>query len=208
MVDAGATSHIITDIKKFRRFDESFQAGTHCVELADGSRCPGVAKQRGDAEVYLIDSRGRRLKTVLMNALFIPSYPQDIFSVKAATSSGATVIFREGNNVLIRGGTKFPIHVSNKLYYLQTMDNKCGDQCNKCYDLQSWHEILGHCNYKDVLKLENVVKGMTIKGRAEPMPYCEVCTKGKFVQTRNREPDARAKVPLAMVHTDLAGPNV
>lgn len=51
MVDAGATSHIITDIAKFKTFESGFQAGTHCVELADGSRSKGVAKRRGDAEV-------------------------------------------------------------------------------------------------------------------------------------------------------------
>lgn len=32
------------------------------------------------------------------------------------------------------------------------------------------------------------------------------CTLGKFFQTRNRDPDARAKTPLELVHTDLAGP--
>lgn len=48
MVDAGATSHIITDIAKFKKFDSSFQAGTHCVELADGSRSNGVVKCRSD----------------------------------------------------------------------------------------------------------------------------------------------------------------
>ncbi|CAL9704258.1 unnamed protein product [Knipowitschia caucasica] len=91
MVDAGATSHIITDITKFKKFDGSFQAGTHCVELADGSRCQGVAKRRGDAE--------------------------EIFSVKAATTSGATVIFSEKNSILLhRDGTTFPIHVYNKLF--------------------------------------------------------------------------------------------
>ncbi len=47
MVDPGATSHIITDIAKFQRFDSSFQAGTHCVELADGTRCNGLPSTDG-----------------------------------------------------------------------------------------------------------------------------------------------------------------
>ena len=210
MVDAGATSHIITDIAKFKKFDSSFQAGNHCVELADGSRCKGVAKRRGDAEVWLIDSGGRSFRTTLRGALYIPTYPQDIFSVKAATSSGATVTFSEKKNVLLhRDGTKFPIHVHNKLYYLHTSENMCktDDQCKKSLDLQSWHEILGHCNYADVMRLKNVVEGMEIKNEGnKPVSKCEVCTQGKFVQTRNRGPDVRAEAPLDMVHTDLAGP--
>lgn len=35
---------------------------------------------------------------------------------------------------------------------------------------------------------------------------CEVCTQGKFTQSRNRKPYARAKSALELVHTDLAGP--
>ena len=53
MVDTGATSHIITDLAKFKSFDDRFQSETHCVELADGTSCTGVAERRGDAEVCL-----------------------------------------------------------------------------------------------------------------------------------------------------------
>lgn len=35
-------------------------------------------------------------------------------------------------------------------------ESKNEDGCHGCYDLQTWHEILGHCNYDDVLKLESV----------------------------------------------------
>lgn len=47
---------------------------------------------------------------------------------------------------------------------------------------------------------------MEIKDVNKTVPHCEVCTQGKFIQTRNRAPDARAKAPLEMGHTDLAGP--
>ena len=207
MVDTGATSHIITDITKFKNFDDTFKPATHCVELADGTLCNGVAQRKGDAEVCLVDSGGRRHTTTLRKALFIPSYPQDIFSVKAATTSGATVVFKEEKDVLIhKDGTRFNIHVHNRLYYLHT-EGENSDKCNACHDIQTWHEILGHCNYEDVLKLQNVVEGMQIKGKTDrPDQECEVCIQGKFAQTRNRHPDRRAKAPLQMVHTDLAGP--
>ena len=48
---------------------------------------------------------------------------------------------------------------------------------------------------------------MKIKGKVDKCTlHCEVCTKGKFIQARNRKPDARAKAALELVHTDLAGP--
>ena len=37
MVDTGATSHIITDIEKFKNFDNTFQPEKHVLELADGT---------------------------------------------------------------------------------------------------------------------------------------------------------------------------
>ncbi|KAJ8409082.1 hypothetical protein AAFF_G00241030 [Aldrovandia affinis] len=93
----------------------------HCVELADGTRSNGIAERRGDAEVCLIDSRGRRHNATLRQALYIPSYPQDTFCVKAATASRVTVIFKEGKDVLQdRDGTEFHIHEHNRLYYLHT----------------------------------------------------------------------------------------
>lgn len=49
MVNTGATSRILTDKTSCKTFD-SFRPGTHYVELADGTRCKGVAEGRGDAE--------------------------------------------------------------------------------------------------------------------------------------------------------------
>ncbi|KAJ8381057.1 hypothetical protein SKAU_G00018350 [Synaphobranchus kaupii] len=121
MVDTGATSHIVTDITKFKKFDDTFKPEAHCVELADGTLCNGVAQRKGDAEVCLIDSGGQLHTATLRKALFIPSCPQDIFSVKAPTTSGAMVVFREGEDALIhKDGTRFNIHVYDRLYYLHT----------------------------------------------------------------------------------------
>ena len=111
MVDTGATSHIVTDITMFKSFDCAFRPETHTVELADGTRCSGVAQRRGNAEVSLIDSRGQRHKVTLRDALLIPSYPQCIFSVKAATASRATVVFKEDKDAVITSdGNRFNIH--------------------------------------------------------------------------------------------------
>lgn len=48
---------------------------------------------------------------------------------------------------------------------------------------------------------------MTIMGKVDKSTlHCEVRTQGKFIQTRNREPDVRAKAALDLVHTDLVEP--
>lgn len=59
MVDMEATSHIVTDVTKFKCFNDTFKSETHCVELADSTLCRGVAQRKGNAEVFLIDSTGQ-----------------------------------------------------------------------------------------------------------------------------------------------------
>ena len=137
----------------------------------------------------------------------MPTYPHDIFSVARATNGGATVTFKKGDSHMIaKKGTRFDFHESGNLFYLPTVEKNV-DKCNVCHDMQTWHEILGRCNYEDVQKLLGVVKGMEIRGSTvRPAELCEVCTKGKFTQTRNREADRKATEPLQLVHTDLAGP--
>ena len=99
LVDTGSTctSHIVTK-DLFKRVDRTFRPTEHYMELADGTTCKtrNMAVTRGDAEVTLKAVSGRNVKAVLKNPLLIPSYPQDIFSVKAATSNGAELNFRQG----------------------------------------------------------------------------------------------------------------
>ncbi|KAL6471867.1 hypothetical protein MHYP_G00205170 [Metynnis hypsauchen] len=214
MVDCGATSHILTDINCFTQFEEDFNPSSHYMELADGTRMNNVALRRGDAEVLLQDVRGR---VTLKKALFIPTYPQSIISVQAATNDGAKVIFKEGQNELInRDGRMFNIEVHERLYYLKKVnhlkhnvsasvnDMISPDKVNLACDVKTWHEIMGHCNVDDVLKLPEVVEGMKITGNEKL--DCNVCTEGKFTNTRNRKPDSKATKILELVHTDLAGP--
>lgn len=69
--------------------------------------------------------QGWHLSATLKQALHIPSFPQDIFTVRAATSRGATVTFKEGEDVLqYKDGTLFLIHEHNRLFYLPTVTVK------------------------------------------------------------------------------------
>ena len=72
-------------------------------------------------------------------------------------------------------------------------------------DLKVWNTILGHCNYEDVVKLEEVVDGVKVND-STIRPDCDMRTLGKMTQGRNRNLDTQYKVPLELVHPDLAGP--
>lgn len=43
-----------------------------------------VALKRGDVEITIMDTTGKRVNVILKNALYIPTYPQNIFSVPAS----------------------------------------------------------------------------------------------------------------------------
>ncbi|XP_068201778.1 uncharacterized protein [Palaemon carinicauda] len=110
LVDCGATTHILTDESRFTRFDETFKPERHLIELADGTRCRNVAVKRGDAMIKMIDSDGRHCNVKLKNTLLIPTYPQNIFSVQAATEKGAQVIFYpESAELIDKSDIKFYI---------------------------------------------------------------------------------------------------
>ena len=201
LVDCGATAHVMTNASKFIRFDEQFNPEKHFIELADGTKANNVAVKKGDVKLSLTTSESKRVDAELQNALYVPSYPQDIFSVQAATEHGSTVVFGPDSAELITNdGTRFDIEKRGRLYYLCSNVSSTAHACN----LKRWHEILGHCNVNDVLKMEHVVNGMKITGKAKF--DCDVCTFGKLTQSRNRKPDTRASAPLELVHTDLAGP--
>ena len=209
LVDCGATTHIITDSSKFIKYDESFKPDKHYIELADGTKANNVALKRGDVSVPMMDDAGRPTKAMLKNALYIPTYPQDIFSVQAATERGSTVTFGPDSAELIaKDGTRFNVEKHGRLYYLNVcdVDSDYSDCVKYACDVKRWHEILGHCNYDDVLKLETVVDGMKISGKGCKPDNCDVCIRGKMVQDRNRKPRVRATAALQLVHTDLAGP--
>ena len=197
LVDCGATSHIVNDDSHFVYIDESYKPEEHYIELADGSRCNNVAKKRGTVVVDITDENGDVRKSTLNNALYVPTYPQNIFSVQAATECGAHVNFNSDAAELVsKDGVKFPIHKEGRLYYLLKTSSENVRRC----DLEAWHKILGHCNKADIIKLENVVRGMNISDKNDF--ECASCILGKQTVTRSRVPDARATKPLEFVHSD------
>ena len=201
LVDCGATAHIICDKSKFIHFDENFCAENHVIELADSSRKQGIVTGKGSAKVKLTDDSGNVCDVILEGALCVPTYKQDILSVQCMTKKGVNVNFGPKKaEIVTPDGKKFNINQNGKLYYVNMMRSSVP----KSRSLQQWHEILGHCNVKDILKLENVVSGMKISDRKKF--DCATCVEGKMVQYRSHAPDEKAKKPLDLVHSDLAGP--
>ncbi|KAF2349910.1 GAG-pre-integrase domain [Trinorchestia longiramus] len=205
LVDCGATAHIICDKSKFVSLDKNCDPSKHFIELADGSRMNNIVDARGDARITLTDAKNRKHNVFFNNVLCIPSFKHNIFSVQAAIDQGASFNFSQNVAKLSASdGTEFNIKKCVKLYYLNSLNSV--DPVNTVgeHTLEEWHNILGHCNVKDVMSLEGVTKGMKITNKGNL--HCEICVQGKMCQYRNRDPDEKSKKPLELVHSDLAGP--
>ena len=147
-----------------------------------------VVLGRGNAKVKFYDINGNLHDVFLNNALYIPSYNQNIFSVSAAVEKGVNVnLNRKEKYFEAPNGTKFEVEQKGRLYYL----NSISSSQNNAISLMEWHKIMGHCNFQDLRKLANVVDGMKIAD--DKMCECAICTQGKMCQFRSRKPDERAK---------------
>ena len=203
MVDCGATAHIVNEDKNFIEVDKNYKPEEHFIELADGRKVNNIAKMKGTVSVSLSDESGNVQEAQLEDTLFIPSFPQNIFSVRAAAEKGATVTLKANSGELVTAnGLKFPIKTVGRLYYL----NMCKSTTvrPRVLGLQSWHRILGHVNKRDLLRLEGVVNDMKITNKTDFQ--CTTCILSKQTVPQNREPDQRATTPMEFVHSDLCGP--
>ena len=191
MVNCGATPHMITNKESFKNLEESFNPDEHYIELADDTRTPGVVRGKGTATVDVHDASGNECKLLLNNALYVPTFKQNIFSVHAATEKGAVLNFERNTACLESSdGTKFPIETYGKLYYLNSLS--CINK-NVSRSAEEWHKVLGHCNYESLFKLPNVVKGMKITDKTTPQ--CETCIKGKMTKSFSKIADVKASKP-------------
>ena len=204
VVDSGATAHLCCKKESFISFDQSFNPETHYIELADGTRCNNVVKGRGNASVKATDINGVSHKILLENALYVPSYNQNIFSVESATNSGASVHFSKNNPYLkTHDGTVFDIEKRGKLYYINNVRAKTITRKS----LEEWHNIYAHTNVRDIVMTEKCVNGMVITDKKTAANFqCDTCIKGKMTQHIDKGPERRATRPLQFVSTDLAGP--
>ena len=112
--------------------------------------------KRGDVKKTLMDDNEKYVSVFFQkNTLYIPSYPQYIFSVQVATGRGASVIFEPASaRLTYRDGTNIDIAKRDILYFLDTYTD-CqidSDTVNYTCDVQRWHEILGHWWYFTIRK--------------------------------------------------------
>ena len=125
LVDSGCSAHIFNDESAFTEFDPIFKPEHHSLTLADGTKCSGMAEKRGKVEVTFTSTKGDEHHVTLNNCLYIPSYPQNMFSVGKANEQNASVVFLPNSAHLIaHDGTKFSIRKERSLFWLKMRVNR------------------------------------------------------------------------------------
>ena len=211
LIDCGATTHIVNDLKYFVRTDKNFNHKGHTIQLADNSRQTGLVVAKGDAKIHLHDSRGKLREVILKDTLCIPKFKQNILSV---TARGMKIIFtNQENKIITPDGTVFYMKKHGKLYYVKNIADKKEETQEENIEVKTkmikhslfeWHKILGHCNVQDIVNLAKL--NPTIKITDKTPFDCESCIKGKMTQSINHNEDSKAQKPFDLVHTDVAGP--
>ena len=108
-------------------------------------------------------------------------------------------VYPDHAELIANDGTVFEIKCRGSLFYLTS-----ATYVKIARDLQSWHQVLGHCNTPDIVKLESIVDGMKIGARNKF--HCEPCVLGKLNQTVSKKPALRGTEPLEYVSSDVCGP--
>lgn len=109
------------------------------MDLADGTRCSGMAPGRGTAMINLLNDEGRMHRAQLPDSLYrtrlhIPT--TFFFQVSRATGRGATQTFKQRESHMVtKDGNKFIIREYEKLYNLPTVNDN--DHFKVCHAMTS-----------------------------------------------------------------------
>ena len=163
LIDTGASCHILSNKNYFLNFDENFVPSENYLELADGSKRNDLIKGKGDATIPLYDKSGFKRNFVLKNALYVPSFKKNILSLHNAVKSGVRFYLNSpgDEHMITQEGIKFRINTSGHLYVVNSVISNAPSVRSPL----DWHKTLGHCNYKDIMKLPPIVSNMKIKGK-------------------------------------------
>ena len=107
--------------KKFIEFYPDFNECDHTIQLADSSKITGIVKGKGLAKIHLVSSTGEQ-RDVTLEALYIPSYDQNLLSVPKINQKGVSVHFDPNSaRILTPDGTYFKIETRDRLYYVNSV---------------------------------------------------------------------------------------
>ena len=128
------------------------------VFIGDGTVISAIVKGNVKLHVY---TGGRCRSVMLYDVLHMPELAWNLFSVRACTSRGASVLFNAGQcSVVVKDETVITGSMCGKLYSFCEAENTCAAIEKESANL--WHQRFGHiCRDRlNVLASKSLVTGM------------------------------------------------
>lgn len=163
LADSGATHHMTSHREWFTQY-ESISKNSLSITIGDSTML--YAAGRGQVAVdVMID--GRKIRYTLSNVLHVPGIKRNLFSIGAATDLGVEAKLGQRELKLFRNGALIATgrHKGNELYCMNirvSSTTEANFNSAKPASLQTWHERIGHANYRMVCELADgeAVTGM------------------------------------------------
>lgn len=201
-IDSGASSHLTSDRQIFKKFSENSNFAD--IVTADNTRLKVIGS--GSIEL-LVDSRIIPVNDVLL----VPDITANLLSVSSMVKAGNSVNFNN-NGCVVRsasGDVIVKTAPQNGIYKVTDSKKTSGMLAGSNEDqLMKWHRRLGHLSYGNLVKLNEMIGGISLKGNRDALEKCVPCLMGKQSRRPFRKQDAKIKTKriLELVHSDVCGP--
>ena len=216
LIDSGTTQHMTPH----REILQDIVATSKQISTA----CNHVTDAVGEGNTIVMD------ELQLTNVLLAPELQESLLSVAAVNDHGYDVTFKHNGEVVIADGNETIAegYREGNLYYLQLQSmssveeddisiaaNIPSDFESSCVfrtnvepmsDYQIWHLRLGHLSASSLLKMPQIVQGMSKINLTPPTSHiCEGCIYGKQCRKPFAESTTQREL-MELVHSDIMGP--
>jgi transposase InsO family protein len=161
LFDCGATSDMVGDPQHLH---DQRTVSNKVVVVADGSE----VDVRSSGRVYLSEVGGGG-DVVLKDTLLVPSPEDNLISISKFDKDGYEINIKDGELRVWKDGVVKAEGVLKKGLYelkkLRSTDEVVKEKAVRVETLAKWHQLLGHLHHSSVLKTEQMVDGMTVKGK-------------------------------------------
>jgi hypothetical protein len=209
ILDSGATSHYINDI---RVLDDVVELSTAKSVMVANSQKVNITKM---GTVNLVGDYGDKIS--LKDVRYVPSFNTNLVSVSKLTNAGGKVVFDSNGAKLIKNGkTLLTAHRVGNLYYVNVQQSNNSEKANGVSeDLSLFHQRSGHLGLSTIKHVveKNAVLGIDyLKGAditaALSSHTCHGCELGKSHRTAFKSYSLKPVVDNVCnrIYCDLSGP--
>ncbi|KAG6460307.1 hypothetical protein O3G_MSEX011897 [Manduca sexta] len=200
-VDSGASRHMCRERKWMHNVSSS--TVSH-IKVADNKTVAVLGC--GNVDLQIRDSDGKPQTIQIRNVLYVPSLITNLISVSQMTKNGCEVKFEKDYCQIYKDDKLIFTALQHNNMYVLNYFSETSALLSKVdeYDLNLWHQRMGHLNFTNLMKIEENAEGVKLSKKGNQI--CTTCLEGKMTRLPFKDIGTRASEPLQLIHSDLCGP--